>query len=218
MNETLSLAEIAKKTGGLMAAGPGDVIELLPRLASDVTDYYSLAYRVPASGGDLTRDIVVRTKKPGLQVRARRQFVEKSDDSRMRDRLRSTLFRASQDSQIPITATAGQPKGSGKTHTVPVQIRIPISALTMLPQASGKHAGSFSVYVAAAADLDELSEVTEKTQPFEVEEARLETAREGYFTYDVDVEVNDKSRYVAVGVLDEVGKTYGLMRVDLKAE
>jgi VWFA-related protein len=215
LNETVSLGEIARQTGGLMAAGPSQVVELLPRLSSDITDYYSLAYRVNPTGQDLTRDIVVKTKKPGLTVRARRQFVEKSDDSRMRDRLRSTLFRASQDSQIGITATAGEPKTQGKKRSVPVQIRIPIKDLTILPQGAGKHAGRFSVYVAAAADLDELSDVTEKTQPFEVEESKLEAAQAGWFTYDLDVEVNEKSRYLAVGVMDEVGRTYGLMRLDL---
>ncbi|HYO78980.1 MAG TPA: hypothetical protein VE010_21130, partial [Thermoanaerobaculia bacterium] len=215
LNETTSLTEIAAKTGGLMAAGPRDVVNLLPRIASDVTDYYSLAYRVPSTGGDTTRDLVVRTKRPGLTVRTRRQFVEKSDQTRMRDRLRSTLFRADQAAPLGITATAGEAKKSGKTSSVPVQIRIPIGALTLLPDGSGKHAGRFSVFVAAAADLDELSDVTQKTQPFDVADAQLETARAGWFTYDIDVEVNDKSRYVAVGVFDEVSKEYGLARVEL---
>lgn len=215
-NETVSLNHIARNTGGLMAAGISQVVELLPQVSSDITDYYSLAYRVPATGTDLTREIVVKAKKPGLTVRSRRQFVEKSDDSRMRDRLRSTLFRASQDSQIGITATAGDAKAAGNRLVVPVQVRIPIKDLTLLPRGDGKHAGSFSVWVAAAADLDELSDVTEKTQPFEVEEDKLEAAQEGWFTYDIDVQVNDKSRYLAVGVVDEVGRTYGLQRIDLE--
>jgi VWFA-related protein len=216
LNETVSLNEIAKQTGGLMAAGTSDVIDLLPRIASDITDYYSLAYRVSVTGEDHARDIVVKTKRPGLTVRARRQFVEKSDDSRMRDRLRSTLFRAAQESQIDITATAGEATVTGNRRSVPVQIRIPIKDLTVLPRGEGKHAGSFSVYVGAAADLDELSDITEKTQPFEVDEAKLEDAQAGWFTYDLDVEVNEKSRYLAVGVMDEVGRTYGLTRLDLK--
>ncbi|HEX8252516.1 MAG TPA: VWA domain-containing protein [Thermoanaerobaculia bacterium] len=218
LNETTSLSEIAAKTGGLMAAGPQDVVNLLPRIASDVTDYYSLAYRVPSTGGDVVRDLVVRTNKPGLTVRTRRQFVEKSDQTRMRDRLRSTLFRAEQEAPIGITATAGNAKKNGKRVAVPVQIRIPIGALTLLPDGRGKHAGRFSVFVAAAADLDELSDVTEKTQPFDVADAQLDTARAGWFTYDIDVEVNDKSRFVAVGVFDEVSKEYGLARIELPTE
>jgi VWFA-related protein len=215
LNETVSLNQIAEQTGGLMATGVMQVVDLLPRIASDITDYYSLAYRVNPTGKDQARDIVVKTKKPGLTVRSRRQHVEKSDDTKMRDRLRSTLFRASQDSQIGIEATAGEAKVAGNKRSVPVQIRIPIKDLTILPQGSGKHAGSFSVWVGTAADLDELSDITEKTQPFEVEESKLEEAESGWFTYDLDVEVNQKARYLAVGVVDEVGRTYGLQRIDL---
>jgi hypothetical protein len=43
----------------------------------------------------------------------------------------------------------------------------------------------------------------------------MEQARSGHFTYDLGVEVTNKSKYLAVGVFDEVGKTYGLARIDL---
>ena len=218
LNETVSLRHIAAQTGGLMAAGPSQIVDLLPRIASDATDYYSLAYRVRSDGRDRARNIVVRTRRPGLNVRARTQFVEKSDDSRMRDRLRSTLFRAQQDSPIAIAASAGQPKKNGKQLSVPVQIKIPIGALTILPQGNGKHAGSFSVYVGAAADLDELSDLTQKTQPFQVGESELAQARAGHFTYELDVTLKPKTKYVAVGVFDEVGRTWGVARLEVAGD
>ncbi|HEX8252518.1 MAG TPA: VWA domain-containing protein [Thermoanaerobaculia bacterium] len=215
LNEGFSMRKIAEQTGGLTAQSTKDVIELLPRIASDVTDYYSLAYRVENSGKDIARDIVVKTRNGDYKVRARRQLVEKSDETRMRDRLRATLFRASHDSPIAIEAQVGRAKGR-KTQTVPLRIRIPIAALTVIPQDPGKHAGSFSVHVGTAADLDELSDVTRKTQPFELDDKNLAAAQAGFFTYDLDVKVNAKARYLAVGVFDEVSKDYGLVRVDLR--
>ncbi|HEX8252519.1 MAG TPA: VWA domain-containing protein [Thermoanaerobaculia bacterium] len=213
-NESVAHVRIAQRTGGVNASGAKDIAKLLPEIASDITDYYSLAYRVTSSGKDTRRDVVVKTKNPELIVRARRQLVEKSDETRMRDRLRATLFRAEQDSQIAIQAKAGR-RTRGRNATVPVQVRIPIGELTVLPQGRGKHSGKFSVYVAAAADLAELSDITQKTQPFELDEAKLEAARAGYFTYELDVKVNDRARYLAVGVVDEVGRTFGLTRIDL---
>ncbi len=158
---------------------------------------------------------MVKTRNPELRVRARRQFIEKSDETRMRDRLRAAFFRAGDESQIDIQATIGVKKRRG-TSTVPLRVRIPIADLTVLPQGGGKHAGSFSVYVGSVADLDELSDVTRKTQPFELKEADLAKARAGHFTYDLDVTVNAKARYVAVAVLDDVGRTYGLRRLTLE--
>lgn len=214
-NERVAMREIAAKTGGLTAASTKDVIELLPRIASDVTDYYSLAYRVDATGKDNARDITVKARNRDYVVRARRQFVEKSDETRMRDRLRATLFRANHESPIRIEAQLGDARGSRNMRTVPLRIRIPISALTVIPQDRGKHAGSFSVHVGTAADLDELSDVTRKTQPFELDENNLAAAQSGFFTYDLDVKVNAKARYLAVGVFDEVSKEYGLARLAL---
>jgi VWFA-related protein len=215
-NEAQSQQVIAQRTGGLAAASTHDVLELLPHIADDITDYYSLAYRITPTGKDAAREIVVKTKNPELRVRSRRQFVEKSDETRMRDRLRASFFRAGQEApQIDIDAKVGRKKRRGNT-TIPLQVRIPIKDLTMLPQAGGKHAGSFSVYVGAATDLDELSDITLKTQPFEVKESQLAAAQRGYFTYDLDVKVNGKAKYVAVGVLDEVGRSYGLLRLDLE--
>jgi hypothetical protein len=160
--------------------------------------------------------VAVKTKDPALRVRSRRELVEKSDETRMRDRMRATFFRAAQDEpQIAIDAKIGPRKKRGQT-TVPLEVRIPIADLTTLPQDGGKHAGSFSVYVGSAADLDELSDITHKTQPFELKESQLEAARQGYFTYDVEVTVNAKAKYVAVGVVDEVGRTYGVKRLSLE--
>lgn len=214
-NETASLAQIAAKTGGLTAAGPADVIDLLPRIASDVTDYYSIAYRVTPTGTDRARNVVIKTRNPEYTVRARRQFVERSEPTRMRDRLRAALFGTKLDSPLHISATAGSRKENGKKKViVPLQIRVPIGELTLLPQGNGKHAGTFSVHVGAAADLDELSDVVERTQRFEIDAAQLERARASHFTYEMDLEITEKTQFVAVAVLDEVGRTYGVTRLE----
>lgn len=215
INETINLDHIARETGGLLATSARAVVELMPKIGEDVTDYYSLAYRVSASGEDRARDIVVKPKNRDLQVRARRQFVEKSDETRMKDRLTATLFRDQLESPIAIVAQLGKARKDRKNSKIPLRIRIPISALTVLPQDGGKQAGAFTVYVGTAADLDEVSNVTEKTQPFQIANADLSKAADGYFTYDLDIVVNPKAKYVAVGVLDEVSKSYGMRRLDL---
>jgi VWFA-related protein len=216
LNETVNLNRIAQRTGGLMASGVSDAIKLLPQIAGDLNDYYSLAYRVTASGQDRARDLTVRTKNRDYVVRARQQFVEKSDTSRMEDRLTAALFRQNSESPIALTAELGERTTVARRVTVPVTVKVPISALTALPQEGDKYAGAFSVYVGTAADLDELSDFTHKTQSFEFAAADLEKANAGWFTYELDVVVNKQAKYVAVGVLDEVSKTYGVTRLALQ--
>jgi hypothetical protein len=93
-----------------------------------------------------------------------------------------------------------------------LKVRIPINALTLLPQGS-KHSGAFTVYAITGGTLGEISEVTRRTQSFDVPASDLQRALASHFTYDFDVIVNDRTRQIVVGVLDEVSKTYGLVTV-----
>lgn len=213
MNEMIMLKEIADKTGGVTSFGTTDTAKLMTRVADDVANYYSLAYRATPRHEDAARKIVVRAKDPKLNVRARREFVEKTDDTRMRDRVLAALHDAAMESSFQLVAELGKPtKVSRKTQTAPLSIRIPIGALTLVPQGS-KHSGAFTVYAITGGKLGEVSEVTRRTQTFEVPAADLERAMASHFTYNFDVIVNDKTRQLAVGVLDEVSKTWGLITV-----
>jgi VWFA-related protein len=213
MNEMATLTEIAEKTGGLTTWGTLEIARLLPRVADDVTDYYSLAYRATTRRQDETRSVEVLTRDRSLKVRARRQFVDRSDDSRMHDRVVAALHDHVKESPMTITATLGQRSG-GRRETIPLKIRIPIGQLTMLPH-SGKHAGAFSVYVATGSPRGETSEVTQKTQPFEIPPADLDRARASHFTYNFELVVNKGADAVAVGVFDEVSKSYALLTLPI---
>lgn len=217
INETSSLERIAERTGGRWAMSVNDIVRLLPEVATDMSDYYSLAYRITTDRADRARDIQVRTKNREYRVRARREFVEKSDDTVMKDRLSATLFGVTPRSEIPLDPQIGRTKKTRKRTTIPLSVRIPISSLTALPQGESL-VGAFSVYVATAADLDEVSDFTKRTQPFTFSAEQREQAAAGHFTYDLDVIVNEKARYLAVGVFDEVSKTSGFVRIALEEE
>ncbi|HEV7766663.1 MAG TPA: VWA domain-containing protein [Thermoanaerobaculia bacterium] len=213
MNEMVTLREVAEKTGGLATYGTLESGKLLPRLAEDMSDYYSLAYRATASRVDLARKIVVRMKDRKLTARSRREFVEKSDDTDMRDRVLAMLHGAPIESSFQLQAELGAAKKvSRKTQSAPLKVRIPINALTLLPQGT-KHSGAFTIYAITGGLLGEVSEVTRRTQSFDIPEKDLARANASYFTYDFDVMVNVNTKQLAVGVLDEVSKTYGFVSV-----
>lgn len=211
LNEMFSLTRIAEKTGGLAASNVTDIVKLLPRIEEDVTDYYSLAFRGDMKNADRVRNIVVKTKNPAYVVRSRRQYVEKTDSTRMKDRVAAALMLVPNDA-FDIEATVGSPRKSRKTESVPLTIRIPISALTVLP-GNDRQAGAFSVFIAAGSDQGAASDVTQMTQPFAL--ADVKSVKDGHFTYRVDVVIDHKTDRIAVGVLDEISKEYALLRVAL---
>ena len=215
MNDTVMIEEVARKTGGLSAWGSTDIAGLLPRIEDDVTDYYSLAYRARIRNQDRKRDVIVKAKNPAHIVRARRQFVEKSDVSRMRDRVVATLFGITETPTFAISAGARRRSDNRGRATVPVTVRIPIASLTLLPQA-GRHLGRFTVYVATGAPLGDASAISQRTQPVEIDARDLERARASYYTYTMDVTVDDRADRVAIGVLDELSKDFALIRVPIR--
>ncbi len=212
MNEMQSLTKIASRTGGLEASGTAEFVNLMQRVEDDMSDYYSLAYRIESSRDDRKRELVVKTKDPALTVRSRRSYIEKSDETRMKDRLMAALVRTSNDSMFLIEAQLGDRANKGK---VPLSVRIPIGALTVVPE-NGTNAGAFSVYVIAGAGGDEVSALRQQTQRFEIPPADLPKAVSGHFTYDLELVLNDKADRVAVGVLDEVSKSYAVLRLPVR--
>jgi hypothetical protein len=213
LNEMVMLEDIAEQTGGATSYGTLNTAKLMPAVAEDMANYYSLAYRATPQRDDYARKIVVKMKDPALRARARREFVEKSDDSQMRDRVLAMLHDAPMESSFQLQAELGETKKTGRrTQTAPLKVRIPINALTLIPQ-GGKHSGAFTVYAITGGKLGEISEVTRRTQSFDVPAADLERALAGYFTYDFDVIVSPLTKQVAIGVLDEVSKTYGMVSV-----
>jgi VWFA-related protein len=208
-NELPTLSDIAKQTGGMSAFG-SDIVKLLPRVEKDFGTYYSMAYKATTRREDRTRKLEVRTKNPAYQVRTRREMVEKSDATQMRERVVSNLFTHNHPSRIAISTKLGTAKKvGGKRWKIPLTVTIPVSSLTTLTQPNGDFAGSFSVYVAWGGILGEISETTHRVQNYVIPRAEAEKAAESTFSYDFELLADERTDRISVGVMDEVGKDSG---------
>lgn len=212
-NETTALQDLAASTGGLMAWGAANIAEMLPRVADDLESYYSLGYRSRATGKDVTRRIVVKTKNAAYEVRARRQFVEKSDESLMNDRVIANLYDRIGGSTVNFDVGLGAPVKDGRSRwTLPLRLRIPIASLTALQQGR-QYAGEFSVYLVTGAEVGVMSEVQRRVQPFQIPVADLEKAKSSHYTVDFTLRIDEEVDRVSVGLLDGVAKEFGLKRI-----
>jgi VWFA-related protein len=210
-NETPALMHTAEVTGGMAAWGAGDVIKLLPAIENDLTSYYSLAYR--ATGGarnGAAHRIVVKAKNPAYRVRARQEVVTESDVTRMKARVAGALVGVPEQVRIPLQVNAGKPVAKGRQWEVPLTVYIPIASLTTLPE-NGKQRGAFTVYIASSDAAGAMSEITGKTQPFDVSDAQR--AQNAAFSYRVTVVTDREAQHIAVGVFDELSREWGLQRI-----
>jgi VWFA-related protein len=133
-NETPMLEYVAEQTGGVAAWGSKDVTNLLPHVVDDFESYYSLAYSAtPANAA--SRRIEIKVKDPKLIVRARKQFLPKSDATKMEDRVIATLFGNAPSSSFEVKVRLANPKlDEKKQYITPITIEVPISSLTLLPR------------------------------------------------------------------------------------
>ena len=216
INETASLTRLARDTGGAEAMGT-EYLQLMKRVEEDAGDYYSLAYRVESRRSDHERRLVVKTRDPKLIVRARRSYVEKSDQTRMHDRLMAALVRSTNDSMFSVEAQLGNTRSlkQRRLGRVPLQVRIPIGALTVVPE-NGTNVGVFSVFIVSGSGGEELSAMRRQIQRFEIPPHEMADAVSGHFTYNIDLVLNHSADRVAVGVLDELSKSYGVARVSVR--
>jgi VWFA-related protein len=211
-NEMLALDELAERTGGISGWGASDIAKMLPQIADDASQYYSLAYRVSSRHDDAVRKVVVRPKNAAFRVRARSEYVEKSDDRRMRDRVIAALNASTPPADFEISASVGGIRNSSGKEIVPLTITIPTSGLTPVPNES-KYVGAFSVYVASGTDDGLTSDITRQTQKFEISQADLARMQTSHFTYDLELVVNRAASHVGVGVIDEVSKSFGVVQL-----
>jgi hypothetical protein len=215
-NELEAMTKVSRGTGGLAEWGAENIVQMLPRVKEDFDAYYSMAYRIASSGTDKGRAVSVKAKNRDYVVRARREYVEKSDKTRMADRLLATLVRGGvQGSTIDLRLRVGKIQQLAKRrYLIPVTVRIPVRSIMTLPQ-EREHAGAFSVSVGWANALGELGPVSEQRETFHIAQEEYDGVQLAFHIYTVEVIADDLTDRVAVGVFDEVSKDYGLARIEL---
>ncbi len=206
-NEMEALSFIAEKTGGVAASGAGSIPGFIDRVSADLDSWYSIGYPSP-SGANHAASVSVRVPGRKVKVRVRGSLQEKTPEEQMRDRVLAHLFKPDARSRIPISASASAEPGPKGKFQIRVEIRIPISSLVLLPTAKGV-SGAFSVFVASVAPEGDFSEVSRRSQTFEIPGQNLETAKAGHYTYELTIESSGPEARVCVGVWDEKSNDAG---------
>jgi VWFA-related protein len=209
-----ALTVIANKTGGLVTARTGAFERAFARIAADLSNYYSLGYRATSARVDGERKLEVRARNREYVVRTRRSFVDRSPETEIRDRVVANLFFTPQHSTMRIGARAGDPRrAKGGGVSVPVEIQVPITALTFLPSGDQYVAG-FSVFVTASDEHDATSDVVERKQRISFAAADLPKTSGAYYTYVFDLETQRGNR-ISLAVVDELSKVTGFARLQV---
>jgi VWFA-related protein len=204
LQSTLQL--MAEKTGGVAIINTNVVTPQLEKIGRDFNTYYSLGYTPPHYGDGRYYKIEVKVKnRKDLVVRHREGYRDKSTDARMSDGTLAALNFPFEENPLGISVEFGQSKPREDGYfLVPVNVRIPIGKLTLVPREKSDDA-KVRLFIAALDSNGGTSDVQQAPVPISIPKAEVETAKNKFFVYSVTLLMRSGDQRVSVGVRDDVG-------------
>jgi len=152
-------------------------------------------------------------------VRSRQTFVEKSTFAEMSDRVVANLLYRTKDNDLGILARVGSPLPTDDgLFRVPLEIRIPMGALTLMPQGDVEYVGGFDVYVVVANQDNDMSDVARKSHQIRVPAAEVKSIAGKFYTYTLELLCEKGLNKISIGVVDQIDNESGFAREQILAK
>jgi VWFA-related protein len=217
-NSAATLSSLSEKTGGRWFRGNAGIDDTFQQMATDLSVYYSLAYRATGEEGE-TRNVQVQVRnRPELKVRTRTEVLQKTTDREMDDLVVASLIYPRPVNELALRVTAGTPTKARGYFTVPIDIVIPLSKLTFLPNDDGtKYVASFDVHYASAGRERDFVSGGRQNQIVEITPEQHEQLASVNYRYKTGINVSEGASKIAVGLIDETTKLTGFGTVEVVA-
>ena len=208
-NTKTTMKTLAEKTGGRSFLGDGNIDDTFRQIGTDLSSYYSLAYRAKGETSQPRRVEVRVRDRPELRVRTRTDVIEKSPEREMEDLVVANLLYPRNVNELAIRAVPGTMRKSRNVFTIPVETQIPMERLTFLPGPDGKYHASFNVHYAAAGEKTDFAAGQQRRQDVTITQEQMQALAGKVFRYTSELEVAPGHVKIAVGVLDRTSKLSG---------
>lgn len=204
-NYQSSLIYMAEATGGIAVVNTNDVLGGLERISADLFNYYSLGYTVNASGEDRVHRIKVElTGDKNYDLRFRRRFVEKSFESKIQDRVFTSLVVDIDDNPMGLELKAAEPlPGSETQWRVPMHLSIDLPTIALLPMGD-ELVGRLVIFVGARDDDGRNSEVQRQDHEIRLPRAEYLASGRERFGIDFPLILSEGRHRVSIGVMDPI--------------
>jgi VWFA-related protein len=217
-NTQAPLQLLAEQTGGKAIINQNRVAGSLEDVAKDFRTYYSLGYTPGHSGSGrfYTIEVKLKDKSRDLVVRHRAGYRDKPAATQMSDGVLAALKFPYYSNPLALTLTfdRGSPREDGNV-LVPVQVRVPMRALTLVPRGD-RYEANAKLYLAAMDDQGWISEVQETDLPIRIAQADLGAALDRDYVYTVQVLLRSGEQKIAVGLRDEIAANHSFVTGTLR--
>ncbi|MEO1365709.1 MAG: VWA domain-containing protein [Acidobacteriota bacterium] len=208
--------KLADDTGGQAVMGTNNIEGGLGEFLKDFRNYYSLGFQPAHFGSGRYYDLEVKVKRDGAKVRYRQGYRDKTIGARMADSTLSSLIYGAAGNPLEVDVGFGSSRKDGKSSLVPVEVKIPLGKLALVPQ-SGHYLGRVKVAVAVMDGEGGLSPVEQQPpHTIQIPEAEIDVAKTKDFVYEVVLAMRPGLSRVAVTVRDELTSQTSYLRETIK--
>jgi len=212
------LIEMAEATGGAAILNTFELEDAFYRTGADFDNFYSLGFQSPAAGDGEYHEVKVRVKRPGLKVRHRNGFVDKSPQQQVADRTLSSLIFEMESNPLGVQVDFGEPERKARReYHMPILVRIPFRDVTLLPNGEMEE-GRIRIFLAVKDAEGGVSDMHEYTYPLQVPRDQVELARSKEIGYAATLKVSPGTPRVAIGVWDELSGTESFIHKSVQIE
>jgi len=214
MNLRDSTQQLVGPTGGVAGFDQGAKL-VVSALDADLESYYSLGYTPRASRRGKDHKLHVEVARPGLSVRHRSAYRERTNAEQMAEHTRAALLFGWQDNPLGVVVDVGAPVQGGRrgTSELPLTITVPMSKVTLVPQGPA-YEGRLSIHVAATDEAGRSSPVSSVEVPLRVANEKLSASQSQRIAYRTRLAVRATRQQIAVTVRDELGNQAATVLVE----
>lgn len=208
-NMQAPLQMMAEQTGGIAAVNTNDWKSNLDELSKDFSNFYSIGYRSTRSAVDKPHSVEVHVKRKGLRVRARKGFVEKTEETRIREAVLSGLDYPRDENPLNLSVRLDEPKlydAKEDYYVLPVHLFFPIGKLGLVPagERREKYEGTFCVFLIVRDAQGDKSDPQMKCEPISVPQKELTRAQSKDHPYELKLLVRPGAQRLSLAVRDGV--------------
>jgi VWFA-related protein len=214
-----SLRLLADETGGRALLNAASLEgALLPALAA-AESYYSLGFDPRSLSGERAKDehrIEVALNRPGLRIRYRQSFRDKSDAELRGERLLAALWLGEADN--PLGARIEQPeppRATSEGFAVTLRLGVPIANMGLVPR-EDRYEGRFEIYVAAQPASGDRTTLQEDGFSVRIPSRAIEAARGQLYGYQLTLELPAGEYRLAIAIRDRVTSQTSYLRHTLQ--
>ena len=208
---------IANGTGGRAIVNRNRPLPALQEVARDFRNFYSLGFSPSHAGtGRLYRikvQLKEKSKRKAYRLRYRDSYRDKSVETRMSDGTLAALNFSYEANDHQVRLEFGSPRrqSEGKHYIVPIDIRIPLGNVTLVP-VEGSYQGRVRLFIAAMDSDGGHSPVQEASVPISIPEKQLDPEGRQQYVYSVELLMRNGGHEVAVGLRDDLAGETSFVR------